>query len=68
MDLNILMERIEDSRREFKKAMAEARTATDAAVKELHGGFDLFDENDGETKSERRRWEAADAYDMREGK
>ncbi len=38
-----------------------------------HGGawptdFDLFDENDGETESERRMWAARDSYDMREGK
>lgn len=30
--------------------------------------LDYFDENDGETESERRMWAARDAYDMREGK
>lgn len=29
---------------------------------------DLFDDNDGETESERRTWAARDSYDMRDGK
>lgn len=35
MDIQKYIERIEDAKREFDKALAEARTATDDAMREL---------------------------------
>lgn len=41
MDIENLVERLEDAKREYDKAMADAKAACEAAIKELRGAANV---------------------------